>query len=76
MGKKRRWSDLTDTQKTAIVLLGTLQVILMAAALWDIHHRSTDEIYGSKRTWKVAAFLNFIGPAAYFLFGRKNQVLP
>ena len=72
LSKKKRWADLTETQKMGIVLSGTLQLVLLAAALWDIRQRSTDQIIGSKRVWTVAVFFNFIGPIAYFLFGRKR----
>ena len=72
MGKKKRWRDLSYTQRAAVVLGGTLQVGLMAAALWDLHQRGADEINGSKQMWTVAAFINFIGPIAYFIFGRKR----
>ena len=72
MGKKKRWDDLTVTQRIGVVLLGTLQLVLLAAALWDIRRRSTDEIAGSKALWTAAVFVNFIGPIAYFLVGRKR----
>jgi hypothetical protein len=68
----KQWKDLTDTQKRGLVLLGTLQLALLAAALLDIHRRSADTINGSKRLWRLAVFINFIGPIAYFLFGRKR----
>jgi len=71
MGRNKRWSELTTSQRAAVVLLGTLQMALLAAALWDIHRRPEEEIRGSKRMWTAAAFVNFIGPIAYFLFGRK-----
>jgi hypothetical protein len=51
--------------------LGLIQVALLAAALIDIRRRSADELNGSKRLWTLAAFVNFIGPLAYFIFGRK-----
>ena len=70
--KKKRWDNLTKTQKMGIVFSGTLQLVLLAAALWDIRQRSADQIIGSKRVWTVAVFVNFIGPIAYFLFGRKR----
>lgn len=70
--QKKQWSDLTTTQKVSVVLLGTLQLVLLAAALWDIQQRSADEINGSKQLWRAAAFVNFIGPLAYFMFGRKR----
>ena len=72
MGKKKRWDDLTVTQRIGVVLLGTLQFVLLAAALWDIRRRSADEIAGSKAMWTAAVFVNFIGPIAYFLVGRKR----
>jgi len=72
MWKQERWHDLTGTQRTGVVLLGTLQFALLAAALWDIRQRSVEEISGSKRMWTAVAFVNFIGPIAYFLFGRKR----
>jgi hypothetical protein len=71
---KKRWSDLTDTQKVAIVLLGTLQFALLAAALWDIRRRPAAEINGSKALWALVSFINFVGPVAYFAVGRKREV--
>lgn len=72
MGKKKRWRDLSPTQRAAVLLGGTVQVALMVAALLDLHRRSADEINGSKRMWTAAAFVNFVGPIAYFTFGRKS----
>lgn len=72
MAPKKRWEDLADAQKLALVLLGLVQITLLAAALWDIRQRSADEINGSKGVWTVAAFINFVGPIAYFVFGRKR----
>jgi hypothetical protein len=54
------------------MLLGTLQLILLVAALIDIHRRNADAINGSKRVWRLVVFINFIGPIAYFVFGRKR----
>jgi hypothetical protein len=70
--RQKRWSDLTSAQRISIVLLGTFQLLLLFASLWDIRQRSADEINGSKQVWTAAVFVNFIGPIAYFLFGRKR----
>ncbi len=70
--RQKRWDGLTPAQKTGVVLLGTLQLLLLFASLWDIRQRSADEINGSKQVWTAAVFVNFIGPIAYFLFGRKR----
>ena len=72
MSTKKRWQDLTDTQKIAIVLLSLLQIALLMAVLRDIHRRSADQINGSKSFWTIAAFVNFIGPLTYFTLGRKH----
>lgn len=71
MSKQKHWRDLTSNQKTAIILLSFFQFALLIAALWDIRRRSAEQINGSKRLWTLAAFVNFVGPLAYFFFGRK-----
>jgi hypothetical protein len=54
------------------VLSGVVQLGLLAATLVDIYRRPTEEIRGTKRLWTTAAFINYIGPISYFLFGRKR----
>jgi hypothetical protein len=29
-------------------------------------------VKGPKRLWRAVAFVNFVGPISYFLFGRKK----
>jgi len=55
------------------VVVGFTQVFLLVAALIDLRKRSPQEITGGdKRIWSVVVFINYIGPIAYFLFGRKR----
>ena len=68
----KQWQDFTDRQKRGIVVLGMLQLVLLAAALIDIRRRPAEEINGSKRVWTMVVFINGIGPIAYFLLGRKR----
>ena len=68
----KQWQDLTDRQKRGIVVLGALQITLLAAALIDIRRRPADAINGSKRLWTAVVFINGIGPIAYFVVGRKR----
>jgi hypothetical protein len=70
--QRKQWSELTSTQQAGLVILGAIQVALLAAAQIDIRRRSADELNGSKRLWTLVAFVNFIGPLAYFIFGRKR----
>ena len=69
---KKRWEDLSGAQKVAIVLSGVVQLGLLAAALVDIYRRPAGEIRGTKRLWTLAAFINYVGPISYFLFGRRR----
>ena len=68
----KQWQDFTDRQKRGIVVLGVLQLMLLAAALIDIRRRPAEEINGSKGLWTMVVFINGISPIAYFLLGRKR----
>jgi hypothetical protein len=68
----KQWQDFTDRQKRGIVVLGALQLALLAAALIDIRRRPAAAINGSKRLWTAIVFINGIGPIAYFVVGRKR----
>jgi hypothetical protein len=72
MIQKRNWSELSTGKRTMTVLAGLLQVTLLIVALWDIQRRSEDEIKGSKKMWRGVVFINWIGPIAYFVFGRER----
>ncbi len=70
--KRMQWHDLTPNQRRAIVAAGAAQLVLLGAALTDLRRRSVDELRGGKRLWGLAVFVNFLGPIAYFLIGRKR----
>jgi hypothetical protein len=57
--RSKQWRDLTAAQKRGIVLLGALQLTLLAAALIDIRRRPADALNGSKRLWTAVVFINF-----------------
>ncbi|MBC8446682.1 MAG: PLDc_N domain-containing protein [Chloroflexi bacterium] len=72
MKQKKQWRDLTARQKTLTAVSTLVQISLLATALWDLRRRSQDELNGSKKMWMGLVFINFIGPMAYFLVGRKR----
>ena len=72
MTKKKRWSDLSDRQRAAVVALGTVQIALFGAAANDLRRRPADQVNGDKRLWALACLVNFFGPLAYFRWGRKR----
>ncbi len=72
MNNKKQWNELTGKEKVGVIGLSAIQLALLGAALWDIRHRSATDINGKKWVWTMVSFLNFVGPLAYFKFGRKH----
>ena len=70
--RPRKWRELSSPQRAAIVVASTVQLALQSAALVDLYRRESAAINGDKRAWAVASFVNFAGPIAYFVFGRKR----
>ncbi|WP_159616277.1 PLD nuclease N-terminal domain-containing protein [Arthrobacter zhaoguopingii] len=74
--RRKSWKDLSRVQRRAVMALGAVQVTLMAAALTDLARRPAAAVRGSRAAWAVACFVNFAGPIAYFLFGRRHPAAP
>ncbi len=70
--QKKKWSEVSPPQKAGAIVAGFVQVALLVAALVDIRRRPAEEIRGRKGLWAAVAFVNWIGPISYFLFGRKR----
>lgn len=71
MATKKRWNDLTDTQKTVLLTLISVQVSLAATAWADLASRPAAKVQGSKGKWAAIIAINFIGPVLYFTRGRR-----
>lgn len=71
--ESKRWADLSNGQRIAIILIGMTQITLLISALVDLRRRPASEINGDKRLWTLISFINFVGPLSYFLFGRKRH---
>ncbi len=54
------------------MVLAAAQVSLQAAALRDLKKRPAAQVNGPKAAWVAASFINFVGPIAYFMIGRKK----
>lgn len=72
--RKKRWADMSACQKMGIIVMGTIQFGLLAGGLWDLAHRTADEVRGDRRLWAGLMFVNWIGPLAYFGYGRKKPI--
>jgi hypothetical protein len=71
-GRRQSWQELAPREQRAIVLLGAVQAALLAAALRDVIRRPAGELTAPKPVWVAACFVNFLGPIAYFIIGRRR----
>jgi len=65
-----RWNDLTSREQAAVLVLASVQLSLAAAAWADLATRPSERVNGHKAAWGVVIGVNFIGPLAYFRWGR------
>ena len=72
MGNRKQLSEISVPGRSGLVIVGTVQVVFAFLAFWDLAHRSADEVRGPRLAWVPAILVNWIGPAAYFLFGQKR----
>lgn len=70
-GEKKRWSDLTQTQRKLVVAGGLTELVLTSIAARDLARRDRNEVRGSKVAWAAALVVQPVGPIAYLLFGRQ-----
>jgi Phospholipase_D-nuclease N-terminal len=71
--RRKRWRELNHRQQAIIVAAVVVQELLSAATLLDLRRRPGTQVRGSKKLWVAAAFVNLVGPIAYFTFGRRGE---
>ena len=74
MKKHYRWKELDPFIRCLIIVLGSLQITLLIAALADIRSRPAYLIRGRKVWWILGSFIDIIGPLSYFVCGRKRNL--
>ena len=72
MAQRRRWKDLTPQQRRMVVVGGIVQITLQMLALRDLRRRPAELVRGPKWVWLPATSINFFGPIAYFVLGRRR----
>ena len=72
----RRWSELSPRHKLALTLLISAQLSLAACAWRDLAQRPAEQVNGLKPVWALIIAVNFIGPLAYFMRGRRVTPTP
>lgn len=68
---KRKWSELSPKARKLIIVGGIAQVALISIAHADISRRTPEQVRGPKRMWRLLTLINFAGPIAYFVAGRR-----
>ncbi|PSL57331.1 phospholipase D-like protein [Saccharothrix carnea] len=73
MKRHKTWLEMTSAQRRGILALSAVEVLLAGAAWADLARRPAEAVHGRKRWWAVAIAVNFVGPLAYFRWGRKGH---
>jgi Phospholipase_D-nuclease N-terminal len=69
--QRRRWQDLTPRQRATVLAVASVQLSLAATAWADLATRPAQEVNGSKARWAAIIAINFVGPLAWFRWGRR-----
>lgn len=68
---KKSWGDLSVAEKAGTIAGAVVQLALLAAAQADLWRRQPEQVRGGRRwVWSLVCLVNFVGPIAYFIFGR------
>lgn len=69
---KKTWSELSDAQKTAILVAGSVELALTATALVDLVRCPAAQVRGRKAVWALAVLVQPVGPIAYLAWGARR----
>lgn len=69
----KKWAELSPVQRAVVVALGSVQLGLSACAWADLAIRRREDVNGSKKKWAAIIAVNFVGPLAYFRWGRRTS---
>lgn len=69
---RRKWSELSDTQKGVVIAAAATQLALATAAWVDLARRPAELVRGPKPVWAAIIAVNFAGPIGYFAIGRRR----
>jgi len=70
---KKKWSDLTQGQKAAVIVGGIVELILTSIAANDLRHRPKVSVRGPKWLWSMLFGGQPFGPVAYLTVGRTTK---
>lgn len=68
---KKKWSELSDTQKRLIIIGGVAEAAITVFAARDLKQRSSAGVRGPKALWAASLVVQPFGPFAYLAWGRQ-----
>lgn len=71
--ERRRWSELTESQKIGAAVGATIQLTLAMTAWTDLAFRPAYQVRGSKAMWAAVIAVSFVGPISYFVRGVEHH---
>ncbi|NLT25729.1 MAG: hypothetical protein GXX90_03590 [Microbacteriaceae bacterium] len=71
--RKSSWDELTQEQQGGIILLGAAQIGLMLFAQGALLGRPKELVRGPKWLWFLGNLVNFVGPIAYLVLGKRRR---
>jgi hypothetical protein len=69
--RKKTWAEMSGAERAVVLVMASIQLALAAAAWADLAKRPAAQVNGPKGVWALAIAVNYVGPIAYFLKGRK-----
>ena len=69
---KKKWADMSPTQKKIVVVAGIAEVALTTWCAKDLKARPAELVRGPKLLWAPALSIQPFGPIAYLAWGRKR----
>lgn len=68
--RKSKWADLSSTRKACVIGAAVVQITLAVWAWADLARRPKSQVRGRKAWWASIIGINYVGPLAYFGWGR------
>lgn len=69
---KRQWSELSTPAKVGVITLAAAEAVVTTIAARDLSGRSDAQVNGPRWLWKLALFIQPVGPVGYLILGRKR----
>jgi len=66
---------MNSRQRAWLLVAASVQLSLAATAWVNLAKRPAAEVSGPKAMWAAVIAVNFVGPLAYFAFGRRRASL-